>query len=253
MKKHFQLPDYLDAPEKPLLCISFVYAFLAFFAVPVLFFYLLAGWQNTYWLTWFEFAYHLLNCIIALSYFRSYIRSGLFYFSLDLKESFFVVKMALLSIAAIVAIVYVASNLCDLPWLFTAMLRAFPMTELEVWFLGGDLTYYNPVSSFLCTVVIAPVTICCLLYCVSFVPAFQVRPWLSYLAVAAWVAFTHLRNAITPWDLSTELILYAIQLPVHLIACRAFHKTNSICTPMIILAITNLLAWVYMVVQLLMR
>lgn len=249
MKKTSKLPQYLDAPEKPLLCISFFYSFLAFFAMPFLFYYLIAGWQDTYWLTWFEFAYHVLNFIIAISYFREYIHDGLFYFGLQVKESFFAVKMALLSIAGLVAIVYIVANVCNLPWLFHTLVRAFPLSEMDILFLGRDLVSCNPLAGFLCAVVLSPVTVCCLLYSVSFVPAFQVKPWLGYLAVALWLAFTHVRNALTPWDLVTELALYAIQLPIHLIACRAFHKTNSICTPILILAITNFLAWCYLFIQ----
>ena len=60
--------------------------------------------------------------------------------------------------------------------------------------------------------------------------------------MAALVAFFQIGNNVTGWDVTTEIILFVIQLPVHIIACWAYRRANNICAPILTLALANLLA-----------
>ena len=248
MKQTLKLPVELDAPEKQHIGIGIFYGFVAFFALPYFVYFLMADLQDPYLLTWFELGYHVINFGIAFGLFREYLMDGLFTFRLQLKEFLFSIKLALLIIAALVAIVYVAASLCGVSWLFSTLMAVFPVSEMEVLFFGGELVFYNPLLSFICAVVLSPLSITCLFYCVSFVPAFRVRPWLGYLAVAVWIGFTHINNAVTSLDVFTEIGVFIPQLPIHIIACWSFRRTNNVWTPMVTLAFANLLAWAYLFV-----
>lgn len=116
------------------------------------------------------------------------------------------------------------------------------MSETEWLFFGGDLVYYNAIGGGICAIVLAPVTISCLYYCIGFVPAFNKRPWLGYVVVAAVIACVHIRNALTVSTPAIELVAFAAQLPIHLMACRAFQKADNIFAPILTLSLANLLA-----------
>ena len=253
MKTNMNLPVELDAPEKQHIGIGIFYGLVTFFALPYFVYFLLADLQDPYIAGWFEFGYHLINFVVVFSLFKEYLMDSIFMFRLQLKEYLFNIKMGLFCVAGIVAVVYVAVNLCDLPWLFTTLIAAFPISEMEILYIGGDLVYYSPLASFLCAVVLAPLTVTCLFYCVSFAPAFRVRPWLGYVAVAVWLGFTHINNAVTYWDITMEIALFILQLPIHMIACWAYKKTNNVFSPMAVLTLTNLLAWVYLFIYTLLN
>ena len=251
MKNEIKLPLELDTPEKQHIGIGIFYGLVAFFVLPYFVYFLLADLQDPVAATWFEFAYHVINFCMALVLFREYLADSFFMFRLQVKEYLFSIKVAILWVVGILVVVYVSANLCQIPWLFDTLLAVYPFSEMELLFVGEKLVWYNPLLGFLGAVVLAPVTVTCMFYCVAFAPVYNVRPWLGYLAVIAWIGFTHINNAVTYWDVFTELSLFVLQLPIHIIACWSYRRTNNICAPIVILVLTNLLAWCHMFVQML--
>lgn len=242
MKTKLKLPVYLDRPETPQIGIGLFYAFVSFFAIPFYVYFLMADLRDPYLLTWFEGVYHLINLVVAVSIFREYLLDGLSMFWLSKKNIFLMIRVAVLVMLLYIGFVFALGALTELPGISDIAIYILPISETQILFFGIDLLYYNPLLGVLCAVVFSPIIISCLFYCVSFVPAFNKWPWLGYVAVSALVGFFQIRNNLTPWDLSTEIILFAFQLPVHLIACWAYRRANNICAPILALALANLLA-----------
>ena len=54
------------------------------------------------------------------------------------------------------------------------------------------------------------------------------------------LALPRLANALTFWVPEEEMILYFAQLPIHMLACWAYQKTDNIWTPIVLHAVVNL-------------
>lgn len=246
-----KLPVILDGPEKQHMIVAAVYGFLSFFSLPFIFLLFMSGLPNdgrTF--SWFELAFHVLNFAVIVGVFREYLTDGFWMAWLN--------KGALVPTIAIAsgAILGVSQLWRLLMWLLpndvsaTAAFGALPLSEMDMFFLSADLIYFNPLFATLCMVLLTPVTVSCLYYAVGFVPAFNVKPWLGYLVVCAVIAFPQISNAATAWDTATEIVVYLSRLPLYLIACWAYRRTNNIWTPILIHAITNLISslliiWMY--------
>lgn len=120
---------------------------------------------------------------------------------------------------------------------------------MDILVLGSAVAADNPIFGTLTMVLLTPVTISCLFYCTSFAPAYNHNPWLGYLAVTVMSAFSSLCMILSGWPVLDEVLLFAVRLPIHLIACWSFQKTESIFVPMLVLAVNNLVACVVYIVM----
>ncbi len=242
MKTKLKLPVYLDCPEKPQLGIGLFYAFFSFFAMPFFLYFLIADLQDPYLLTWFEVAYHVINVVVAFSLFREYLVDSFSMFWLDKKNIFLMIRVAVIAMLAYIGLIFFVGGMTELPSIDDLALVILPISETQILFFGIDFLYYNPLMAVICAAVCSPIIISCLFYCIGFVPAFNKWPLLGYVSVSVLVAFFQIRNNVTTWDLATECILFAVQLPIHLIACWAYRRANNICAPILTLFLANLLA-----------
>lgn len=241
-KTQLKLPVYLDAPERSQIGIGLFYGFVAFFGVPFFVYFLMADLKDPYLLTWFEAAYHIINLVIVISMFKEYLWDALGMFWADKKSIFLMIRVALILMLVYIGIVFFVDEMAELPHVDNFALLILPISETQILFFGMDMLYYNPLLGLLCAVILSPIIISCLFYSVSFVPVFNRWPWLGYVAVSVLVGFFQIRNNVTGWDISTEVILFVIQLPIHLIACWAYRRANNVCAPILTLALANLLA-----------
>lgn len=242
MKGKLKLPVYLDAPEKSQIGIGLFYAFVSFFAMPFFVYFLMADLKDPYLLTWFEAAYHVINLVVAISIFREYLADALSLFWMDRKSLFLMIRVAVIVMLLYIAAIAVAGALTDSSLLDSVAMLVLPISETQILFFPIDMIYYNPIVGVICAVLLSPIIISCLYYCTGFVPAFNKWPWLGYVVVTVLVGFFQIRNNVTAWDLSTEIIMFAFQLPIHLIACWAYRRANNICAPIFTLSLANLLA-----------
>ena len=242
MKGKLKLPVYLDSPEKSQIGIGLFYAFVSFFAMPFFVYFLMADLQDPYLLTWFEAAYHIINLVVAVSIFREYLTDALSMFWMDRKSLFLMIRVAVIVMLLYVAAISVAGALTGSSLLDSVAMLVLPISETQILFFPIDMIYYNPLMGVICAVLLSPIIISCLYYCTGFVPAFNKWPWLGYVVVTVLVGFFQIRNNVTAWDFSTEIIMFAFQLPIHLIACWAYRRANNICAPIFTLSLANLLA-----------
>ena len=68
------------------------------------------------------------------------------------------------------------------------------------------------------------------------------KPVLAYLSVVVITAIPFIIDILWRQDVELNIMMYVMQLPAHLIACWSYQKTDNIWTPIISLAIVNLLA-----------
>lgn len=243
MQAKTDVPNLLEAPDKLTVGASIFYALLSLFVVPYYLRLMMIGANGPQVLSWYEFAYHLINFIAVIMIFREYLSDAFFMFRLQLKAILAEIKFAAIGIVVVVGALYILAGLWeDTEWLSLAAWCALPMSETEWLFFSGDLVYYNPIGGLICAIVLAPVTVSCLYYCVGFVPAFNRKPWLGYAVVAAVISCVHIRNALSVSTPAIELVAFAAQLPIHLLACRAFQKADNIFAPVLTLSLANLLA-----------
>ena len=90
--------------------------------------------------------------------------------------------------------------------------------------------------------VFSPVAVSCLFYATAFAPVGCRRPWLAYPVVALLIAFPRICNGMTCWNPTEELVLYLAQLPMHLLACWSYQKTDTVWAPIAVHAAANLIA-----------
>lgn len=243
MKKTLQLPVELDCPEKQQIGVSIIYSFFAFFSMPFLVLLFSGGSENDIQIpSILELGYHILNFCVFVGLFRELLQDSWFLFRLNFKAAFSSVKISTLVIVGIAYLWYAICRVTGIELLSIAVYGTLPIAETNLLMFSTDLVYGRPVIGFICMVLFSPVVITCAFYATGFVPAFNVRPWLGYLVVAVVTAVPAICNASTYWDPVIEIVLYLSRLPIHMVACRAYQKTENIWAPILCLMIANLIA-----------
>ena len=241
-----KLPVILDAPERPQIIVAAIYGILSFFSLPYICLLFLVGPESTpAAVSWFEIGFHVLNFGVIVSIFRETLVDAFWSARLDKGSLLPTIAIGSAAILGISQLFRFLLQLLGGNAMIIAAFGALPLSEMEMFYLSADLIYANPLFSTLCMVLLTPVTVSCLYYAVGFVPAFNVKPWLGYLVVCAIIAFPLIGNAATVWDTPTEIVLYLSRLPLYLIACWSYRRTNNLWTPICIHAITNLISSLY--------
>ncbi len=239
-------PSFIDVPDKSNMFASFFYCILAFFTFPFLLSLIggLMEWEGVKALSWLDVIYHVINWLFAVCIYASYLRDARDLLFVDKK----VVKTGAITVglAVLYCIVLIGAGirLQDSALLFGAA-GALPISEMDVMVLGSTLAIENPIFGTLSLVLLAPMTISCLFYVTAFAPAYNVKPWLGYLAVAAFTAFPGVCMVFNHWPVQQEVMLYLGRLPIHLLACWSFRRTETIFVPMVVLGASNLVSCLY--------
>ena len=237
---HKNFPTLTDRPNINNSVAALVYQVVAYFSIPFLLLLFLQGSQgNIKIVAAVEIGYHVFNFFVARFIFREYLTDTWEDFRYEYKE---LLKPVSLSSGLIILIAIILYTL----FAFSsdnARLIAYgtlPLTEVDLFIHPCDVVYTYPLLGTLCMGFLAPVALSCLLYGSVFAPICYSRPVLAYVAMAVFLAFPRFCNAATYWDPATEWTLYFTQLPLHLIACRAYQKTDSIWAPILTHWIVNL-------------
>ena len=232
-----------ERPEVNNSIAAIFYQVVAYFSIPFLLLLLLQGGQNNWEkvAAGMELAYHAFNFFVALFIFREYLTDTWS----DLRYGFRrLMKTVSLSTALIVLVAAVFHALFGFSGGIATLMAygTLPLTEVDLFLLPCDVVAIYPLLGTLCMGFLAPVTIGCLYYGAVFAPICYTRPVLAYAAMALFLAFPRFCNAATFWDPATEWTLYFTQLPLHMIACWAYQKTDSIWAPILTHWIVNLLS-----------
>lgn len=244
-------PQMTDCPEGRTIAHSILYDLFAFVFVPYIMYWMVWGMNREYFaLSFMELVYHGINFLVAVFLFWRYLADSFSVFSANLKDCMITLFIGVLIIIGWGVSVFVlgtsiSSRLSDL-----AALSVLPLSEMDLQLLSSSSLYYRPLFSTICLTLCVPVTVSCLYYATGFAPACGNIPWLGYLLAALIPAVPRLINALTFWDPAEELVIYLWQLPIHLVACWTYQKTDTVWTPIFTLALSNLfgclgLLWVF--------
>lgn len=113
MHKQANVPNLLECPEKLTVGAGIFYALLSLFVVPYYLNLMMLGAAGPQVLSWYEFAYHLINFIAVITIYREYLSEAFFMFRLQLKAILAEIKFAAIGIVVVVGALYVLAGVCN--------------------------------------------------------------------------------------------------------------------------------------------
>ncbi len=213
----------------------YIYWFMAFIFVPFAIPFLAYGlWSNTSILSWIECIYYLLNAVVMVILLKEHFKSS-YYYARRKKKNF--VYTLLIACGLMISVAVLEARLFG----FITMHYTFPLTNFEVMMSASDAVAANHIFGTFAVAVFSPVAISGLFYAPCFAPICSKRPWLAYLAVSLLLLAVSGFDILWRDNAVTVLILYALRLPIHLLACWSYEKTDSVWAPVGSLALFNLL------------
>lgn len=237
MRKLF--PRMYDRPETGTLVTSGIYWFVCYVLIPFVTTVMLAGsYGNSGLVAIFDLVYFGLNFLVMVSLFGNYLKESFLNVQIGTRNFLFTTLVVTVIIAVLMFYATYFGYFLDIPM----AIGAFPMTETSVLTSSAFIVLKNPVAAMLCTVLLTPVTISCMFYSTVFAPICCNRPWLAYLVMALTLMVPRLFNIWWLGYTETELWTYFLQLPVHMLACWSYQKTDTVWTPIAVLSLSNLIS-----------
>ena len=197
-------------------------------------------WEQYELSVWLEISYHVANGIIALFIISDYLKDDWFMVTTDLR--FYLKHIALTVGLVIIAEFVLLGPLTLFGFDIMNMLESLPVVEMSVSHTPLFLIELQPIIGAITLTVFAPISICALFYCFGFAPVCCRKPWLAYLCIAIITLIPPIIDIL--WRGGAEFVLsgYLVQLPIHLLLCWSYQKTDNVWTPLISLMVINLLA-----------
>lgn len=234
-------PSMTSKPEKIQIfaiipCWLWVFVLLPMF-MPFLGLGLWEQWELSVWL---EIGYHVANGLLLLVIMLSYLKEEWFMVTTDVSHYLKHVVLTVGLIAGAELLLLGTLFICGVN--IDDMLECLPIVEMSVSHTPLFTVELQPIFGTIALSVFAPISICALFYCFGFAPVCYHKPWLAYLCVAAITLIPPVIDILWRGEAAFVLGGYLVQLPVHLLACWSYQKTDNVWTPMFTLVITNLLA-----------
>ncbi len=234
-------PHMYDSPESPQVVGSLSYGIVAFVVLPFTFtlFFFDRNAEGIYPIL--EYIYYGLNFTMMLAIFHTYLQDSWLNVSIAPKK----VLLVSLAAAAVIAMLYLEFLRASALGLFESagiiFFGALPMTGIELMLLPGDFALFGGIPAMVFLVVLGPVITSCLFYATAFAPVCVAgKRGLAYVSVAALLAVPRFITYFTVWGGWKEIALYLAQLPIHLLACWTYQKTDTIWAPIFTHAMVNL-------------
>lgn len=197
-------------------------------------------WEQVEISSWLEIGYHTANGILMLLLMSSYLKEEWFMVTTDVR---YYLKHVVLTVGLIVGIELVLLGVLYLCGFDTAyMLQHLPAVEMSVSHTPLLLVSLEPIFGTIALSVFAPITICALFYCLGFAPVCYRKPWLAYLCIVVITLIPPVIDILWRGEATSVLSSYLTRLPIHLLSCWSYQKTDNVWTPIVSLAITNLIA-----------
>ena len=233
-------PKISERLETPRVICSILYSILAFWSLPFILLLLMQGsFEDMRVLAGVESAYHIANFGVAAYLFFPYLQDSLINVEINVK-GFWTVVCTCAAIAVCVGVflwfccMYIPHGVAIM-----AAESVLPLVEKELFTTAGNFLGISPILGTICMVILTPVSISCLFYGTVFAPVATKYPKLAYLVVTVFLAIPSLCNAITYWDPTIEMATYFVQLPIHLLACWSYQKTDTIWAPIGVHGLSN--------------
>lgn len=206
-------------------------------SMPILGLGLWEQWERSVWL---EIAYHIANGVLLLWVIFSYLKEDWFMFATDVRYH---LKHIALTVGLIAGTEMIfMETLSYLGFNIHYLIQFLPMVEMSVSHSPLFVIELEPIFGSLALSVFSPISICALFYCFGFAPICTRKPWCAYLCIAAITLIPPVIDILWRGDALFVLTGYIVHLPIHLIACWSYQKTDNVWTPLVSLVITNLLA-----------
>ena len=197
-------------------------------------------WEQWELSVWLEIGYHVANGILMLVIMLSYLKEEWFMVTTDVKHYLKHVMLTVGLIAGAELLLLGTLSICGVN--IDDMLECLPIVEMSVSHTPLFTVELQPIFGTIALSVFAPISMCALFYCLGFAPVCYHKPWLAYLCVAAITLIPPVIDFLWRGDAAFVLGGYLVQLPIHLLACWSYQKTDNVWTPLLSLGITNLLA-----------
>ncbi|MBQ9098264.1 MAG: hypothetical protein IJY50_02420 [Clostridia bacterium] len=196
-------------------------------------------WEQWELSVWLEVGYHVVNGVAMFLIMRAYLKDEWFMLTTDVRYHLKHIALTVGLIAGAELIWLGALHVCGFNVAY--MLDFLPLAEMTVSHTPLFLIELQPVFGTIALSVFAPFSICLLFYCLGFAPACNKNPWIAYPCVAAVTLIPCIIDILWRGNAIFMLSGYLIRLPIHLLACWSYQKTNNVWTPIFSLAITNLI------------
>jgi len=197
-------------------------------------------WEQWELSVWLEIGYHVANGLLMLVIIFSYLKEEWFMVTTDVSHYLKHVILTVVLIAGAELLLLGALFICGVN--IDDMLECLPIVEMSVSHTPLFTVELQPIYGTIALSVFAPISICALFYCLGFAPICYHKPWLAYLCVAVITLIPPVIDILWRGEAAFVLGGYLVQLPVHLLACWSYQKTDNVWTPLLSLVITNLLA-----------
>lgn len=239
MKKFF--PIMMSRPEKGSGFAVYVWIIFIFVLLPTWTVTFMTGfWNDAYAMSWCEIVFNVANIFFIGFLYKNYFRESVFDAQIMWREIIKIVAICALIIVGLYFAVYEVLALYAPDWLVWFWEGMIPVSASDAYVLASSVVYGNPLFGTLCMVLVAPFITCGFFYASTFAPVCCNHPWLGYPLVALVLAVPKIGSGLLYLDGSVEMILYFAQLPVHLIACWAYQKTDNVWTPIVLHMVINL-------------
>lgn len=226
-----------ECPESNTIYLGASYGVFALGLLPYLLFWLTIDNNTNYSrMVWFDIGLHMLHFVVSVSIFFAFLRDSFLEVQIHTGKVLKAAGVGAVVMIVLALVITFAGVLLQNTFLAVGTL---PLTELHMFGLPEAIIHEQPIVGTLTVAILTPFTISCLYYATVFAPLYNKWPVLSYVILAAVVALPRAVYALTFWNGTEELILYLIQLPVHLIACTLYRKTDTIWVPIFTLMGAN--------------
>lgn len=232
-------PQMLERPENEPVILGLVYWIGAFFLIPALLTFFFLGGRQPEYEVWIVIVYHVINFVVALLAYRTHLMDTFINVQIYTKE--------ILSTAAICAVVIVVLRITlgEILWhtgnefFFNISFATLPITEADFLFFPTGILDMQPIWGILCFCLMTPLTVSCLLYGCVFAPICVKKPWVAYVVTIALTFVQKFMIFFCLHSFEEQMAQFWLQLPVHLVACWSYQKTDTIWTPIAVHMIAN--------------
>jgi hypothetical protein len=216
------------------------YWFFCFFLFPFFIQMSTIGSSGQTYEIWLEIGYHVLNFVLVLFFFLPHLRESFLMVQVRTKEVLKTAFFCGLTLALYkIVITYILTASGNTVWA-NAAFGSMITNESDLLFYSTAVLGFQPLWGTLWLSLLAPVTVSCLLYASVFATTCASRPWLAYPLMAGTILLIRLSMAFCLWPLEEEMAIYVVQLPVHMLACWSYQKTDTVWTPIFLHFFSNL-------------
>ena len=232
-----------DRPETSNVFAAAMYIYLCYVSLPfIMLLGAINGGDRLDLLSWIELAVHIISFIAAISIFSSYLKDSFWNVQTQVKNIALTAALAVVLIGVVVYVMAFLEYFTELELIWAGLYGSLPLVDNEVFVSAAYLVELQPLWGTLVTVFLVPFATCCMFYGVGFAPAASNKPWLGYVVVCIVLLIPRLCNGLTHWVLSEQLAFYFARLPMHLICCWSYQKTDTIWTPIFVHMAVNLIS-----------